>query len=550
MALVPPRRSLTTRCGRRGRTPARGRGRWELHPRRAGLIVLLAIALSGASAARPSATDPTLVTIDSGTVRGATAGDVVGFKGIPYAAPPVGPLRWRAPRPPKPWQGVRDALRFGPSCTQPAVEDVSEDCLTVNVWRPAKPSARPLPVMVWIHGGALVRGGTALYPGDALAAQGVVVVSMNYRLGRLGFFAHPALAVEAPGDLRGNCGYMDQLAALQWVQRNIAAFGGDPRSVTIFGESAGGGSVLVHLTSPLSRGLFQRAIVQSAGVPAPRARVTPTAELDVAEKVAVDYVRSLGIDGDGAAVLEALRALPAAKLAEGATGTAAIAALSAGTLVPGMAMSIRDGRQIVDVPDVALAAGRQAMVPVIVGANDRDLPIGSADSRDELFWSFGRFAAEARPLYDPHGDQPLDELKQQVFADRTFVEPARHLADETARAGQPTWLYRFSYVAESARGRARGAQHGMEIPYTLNIPAALVGDEVTAADEAMGAIASAYWVAFAKTGDPNGGGRPLWPRHDPASSQVIDFTNAGVVVEPDPLQARLDLWQKVWTEGR
>ena len=282
------------------------------------ITVITATGIAFAQSARRRARH--LAVIDSGTIRGAAAGEVISFKGIPYAEPPVGPLRWRAPQPAKPWQGVRDALRFGPSCMQQGLVNVSEDCLTVNVWRPAKPSAQPLPVMVWIHGGALVRGGASLYPGGELAVQGVVIVSMNYRLGRLGFFAHPALAVEAPGDLRGNYGYMDQLAVLQWVQRNIGAFGGDPRSVTIFGESAGGGSVLVHLTSPLSRGLFHRAIVQSAGAPDPRARVTPTAELDVAEKVAVDYVRSLGIRSDGVAVLEALRVLPAAKLIEGASG--------------------------------------------------------------------------------------------------------------------------------------------------------------------------------------------------------------------------------------
>jgi para-nitrobenzyl esterase len=276
----------------------------------------------------------------------------------------------------------------------------------------------------------------------------------------------------------------------------------------------------------------------------------PTAELDVAEKEAVDYVKGLGIKGDGVAVLQSLRALPASKLIEGASVGEVIAALSAGTLVPGLAISIRDGRQIVDVPDVMLAAGRQAMVPVMVGANDRDIPIGVANSKDELFWSFGRFADEARRLYDPHGDQPLDELKQQVFADRAMVEPARHVANEVARAGQPAWLYRFSYVAESARAQVKGALHATEIFYAFNVAAAILGDKATAADKAMGAVVSAYWVEFAKTGDPNGSGRPLWPRHDPASGRVINFTNMGVVVEPDPLQARLDLWQKVWTQGR
>ncbi len=225
------------------------------------LLGFLAISFAATSPAQPSLSDPTLVTIDSGAVRGAATGDVISFKGIPYAEPPVGPLRWRMPQPAKPWQGVREAKDFGASCMQADDVPKSEDCLTLNVWRPAAASFGPLPVMVWIHGGALVHGGTRIYPADALARQGVVIVSMNYRMGRLGFFAHPALAAEAPGDVRGNYGMMDQRAALEWVKHNIAAFGGDPGQVTIFGESAGGGSVLVHLTAPLSRGLFHRAIL-------------------------------------------------------------------------------------------------------------------------------------------------------------------------------------------------------------------------------------------------------------------------------------------------
>jgi para-nitrobenzyl esterase len=177
-------------------------------------------------------------------VRGAEAGGVISFKGIPYAAPPVGKLRWRVPQPVEPWQRVRDTTAFGPSCMQTDDLPKSEDCLTLNVWRPASKSSAPLPVMVWIYGGALAHGNTPQYPADALAAQGVIVVSMNYRMGRLGFFAHPALTEEAPDDPRGNYGYMDQLAAIKWIKRNIAAFGGDPEKVTIFGESAGGGSIM------------------------------------------------------------------------------------------------------------------------------------------------------------------------------------------------------------------------------------------------------------------------------------------------------------------
>jgi para-nitrobenzyl esterase len=425
------------------------------------LGVAFALALAGAALAQPPATDPTMVRIDDGSLRGAGVGGMISFKGIPYAAPPVGALRWRAPQPAKPWPGVLAADKFGPACMQTDNVPKSEDCLTLNVWRPAA-AAGPLPVMVWIYGGALVHGRTSLYPADTLARQGVVVVSMNYRMGRFGFFAHPALAKEAPDDIRGNYGYMDQRAALQWVQRNIGSFGGDPKAVTIFGESAGGGSVMVHLTSPLSRGLFQRAILQSPGIPTARAKVIGLSELADAEKTAIDYAHAQGITSDGPAALKALRALPAGKLTEGASAPEEIAALAQGRLISGFAGPIRDGRLVVEAPEAALAAGRQAMVPVMIGANDRDLAVGTAGSKDELFKAFGADSAEARKRYDPRGDQTSEELKQQVFADRTLVEPARHLADEIARAGQPVWLYRFAYVSQAQRAKNMGTLHGFE----------------------------------------------------------------------------------------
>jgi para-nitrobenzyl esterase len=206
-----------------------------------------------------------------------------------------------------------------------------------------------------------------------------------------------------------------------------------------------------------------------------------------------------------------------------------------------MAMSIVDGKFLTDRPEHALAEGRMARVPTIIGANDRDLGLHAAKNSDELFALFGAQAANARKLYDPLGDQTFDELKQQISADMTMIEPARYFADQMTRAGNPVWVYRFEYVSESQRGKIIGTLHGFEIPFTFDLPGALVGDKVTPNDKIMAAIASGYWTQFGKTGDPNGGDRPEWPRHDPGEDRLIHFTNSGVVVGTDPLKQRLDL---------
>ena len=285
-------------------------------------------------------------------------------------------------------------------------------------------------------------------------------------------------------------------------------------------------------------------------MPTARQAVLPLTAFNEAERRAIAYARGRGIEGDDARALAALRALPPEKLVDGASASEVLAGLANGKPVPGISGAILDGWFLTRSPEAALAARPREMVPVMVGANDRDLGIGTAETKDDLFALFGEQAGEARALYDPTGNAPLDELRQQVLADRTLVEPSRHLANEMARLGLPTWWYRFSYVAESLRDKWTGAPHGFEIPYAFDIPAAHVGDKVTDADKAMGVLASAYWVAFAKTGDPNGDGRPQWPRHDPASDRVINFTNNGVVVGPDPLKARLDVWKKVLDKGQ
>jgi para-nitrobenzyl esterase len=258
----------------------------------------------------------------------------------------------------------------------------------------------------------------------------------------------------------------------------------------------------------------------------------------------------LGIDGDGEDVLAALRAIPADKLVEGASAPEVLAGLSNGQPVIGVVGAILDGEFLIESPEDALAAGRQAMVPVIVGANNRDLGIGSGESKEKLFALFGPQADQAIALYDASGTLALEELSQQVLADRTLVEPSRHLANELARSGQPVWWYRFSYVAESQREVMAGTLHGLEIPYTHNIPSALVGEQVTKNDIVTARLASGYWVSFAESGDPNGGDRLAWPRHDREVDRLLHFTAIGPVVGPDPLKARLDLWEHVWRANR
>ena len=498
-----------------------------------------------------------LVQTDSGKIRGTAAEGVLAFKGIPFAQPPVGPLRWRAPQPVKPWDGIRDTVAFSPNPMQPpppagsalltlAAAGFSEDCLYLNVWRPATTESNPLPVMVWFHAGGLVRRGASMYPGDALARQGIVFVSFNYRLGRLGFFAHPALTREAPDDLRANYGYMDQIAALQWVQRNIAAFGGDPNNVTVAGESAGGGSVLVLLTSPMARGLFQRAILESPNMPGARAVAGPMRELASAESIAVHYALSLGIEGDDEVALARLRAIPADTLAEGTEDY--LESIFGGPEIPGLSHSIIDGRLVVEAPEAVLRAGKQTMVPVIVGANDHDLAASPAQTKDALFAQFGPLASQARKLYAPNGDESFRDLVQAIVADETIIEPSRCLAERMTKAGQPVYFYRFSYVPDALREKTHGAAHGAEIPFVLGAVNGLLKNRASKADLAMARTISGYWVDFVKNGDPNGGGRPAWLRYNPATGEVLNITNAGAAFGHDPLKPRLDLWRTVWEQ--
>jgi len=517
------------------------------------LTALLMGSLASAASV-PDPVKPGQVKIDSGVLQGVESDGVVSFKGVPFAQPPLGPLRWRAPQPVTPWSGVRIASAYGHDCMQkpfaadeaPLRTEPAEDCLVLNVERPAGRTAGKLPVMVWIYGGGFVNGGSspAVYSGAEFARHGVVFVSFNYRLGRFGFFGFPALTKEAPDAPHGNYGYLDQIAALKWVQRNIAAFGGDPRNVTVFGESAGGGSVHMLLTSPIARGLFHKAIIESGGgrtfLMGPRRLTRDLPNLPSSETIGVNFAKSVGIDGDGPEALASLRALPADQVTAGLNIMSMMANRSGPPTYGGPMV---DGRVVVEDPQAAYEAGHLAKVPLIVGANAADIGFSSARTLDEALAPFGQNRDAALAAYDPEHTGDVHVIASRIAMDRMMVEPARFAAAAFAKIGLPVYEYRFTYVAESARQKWKfGAPHATEIPYVFDTVAARYGEKLTPADEAVAHTANAYWVNFARTGDPNGPSLPKWPRYDSRTDRIIDFRADGQAVGgPDPWRARLDL---------
>ena len=439
----------------------------------------------------------------------------------------------------------------------PRASDPSEDCLYLNVWRPADPGARNLPVMVWIYGGGFT-GGSSASPntsGVGFAKQGVVLVAMNYRVGRFGFFAFPALSSERPDETKGNYAYMDQIAALQWVKRNIAAFGGDPNNVTIFGFSAGGVSVHSMLASPMARGLFQKAIVESGGSrdsvltarPMRTDGVDPNYPVS-AETIGITFAKSMGIEGTDQAALAKLRGLSADEVLRGAP-----AQPGAGG-PPIETTPILDGKLITETAETAYKARHQPRVPLMLGSNSADTAGNRvrARTKDEFFARYGQWSAEAKAAYDPDGTTDLATLVSRANDDFGQAEPARFAADAFAANGSPVYLYRFSYVQTSMREQMRaGTPHGGEIAYVFGTLSGGRGGAPTPEDLAVSRMAQGYWVNFAKNGDPNGAGLPTWPRHAAGKDQIFDFRPDGTAgAGPDTRKARLDVTRKATDSGK
>ncbi len=478
-----------------------------------------------------------VVTVHSGRIRGVTEDGVTAFKGVPFAQPPVGDLRWREPQPVRAWTSILEANAYGNDCQQtpfpsdaaPLGAEPAEDCLYLNVWIPeTAEEGDDLPVMFWIHGGGFVNGGSSpeVYSGENFARDGVILVSANHRLGRFGFFAHPALSAEQGGAPKGNFAIMDQIAALEWIQRNIESFGGDPDNVTVFGESAGGFSVHYLMTTSAADGLFDKAIIESGG-----GRDRPTPSFVEAERRGVEIAQSLGVEGEGPEALAALRALDAETL-EGGLSMATMGRVA--TIGP-----MQDSLLPVQPADV-YESGGAAPVPVLVGANDADSFFFGGDL-EAAYGPFGGRSPAAEALYDPEGTGDAAAVGTRISSDMGMNEPARYVASVLSGMGQPVWLYRFSYVAESIRDQSpHGAAHATEIPFVFDTVDAKYGDALTDTDARVAAETHAYWVAFAKMAEMALGGLPSVPQYDPDDPVIVEFTEDGPVVGPDPIADRLD----------
>ena len=496
-------------------------------------VVVLAIGCGGGKVARP-ATTMEVPQLASGPISGTFEGGVRAYLGIPYAAPPVGELRWKEPQPVAPWDEVRECTGFGPACPQPPwrypvisgildVGPTSEDCLYLNVWTRAESPDERMPVMVWIYGGGFTTGAAniVLYNGRHLAEKGVVVVSFNYRVGPFGFLAHPLLPEESAHGVSGNYGLLDQIAALEWVRENIEAFGGDPGNVTIFGESAGGASVCNLMVSPLAEGLFHRAIVESGGfmdfgMPVGEDGNTLAEAEKVGEKIAVE----LGV-GDAGDVLAAMREKTADELLEAASKqTNALGMMDLGPAVDGWALP--------DEPSALFAAGEQSGVPLLIGTNADEGANFAPDMTQQQYelmlrYIYGEYADEASALFPAQTPEQVKPAFARLLTEMGFAAGSRFAAERMADVGAPAYLYRFTKSSSDPRLQRLGAFHGIEIAYVFGNADQVPQVTPTAADISLSQAIMGYWTNFAATGDPNGQGLPVWPAYTGEGDQYQEL---------------------------
>ncbi len=463
---------------------------------------------------------PAPVMTEYGLVRGATVAGLVVYKGIPFAAPPVGDLRWRAPQPAAKWPGVRDASDFGPDPYQgDGKGNVSEDCLYLNVWTPARSATDKVPVLVWIYGGGFSFGSTSTptHNGEHLARKGVVLVSLNYRVGPLGFLAHPGLSAESPHHVSGNYGLLDQIAGLQWVKKNIAAFGGDPDKVTIFGESAGGISVSMLCASPLAHGLFCGAISESGGSFGPTRPTTYPGEnmrsLAEAEQAGVAYANKAGVKS-----IAELRQLAPGKLPPG-WGSGAAWPIVDGWIVPGDQFKLYE-------------AGHYNDVDILVGYNsDEGLSFSREKTPAEFIANvqkrYGPFAGRLLQAY-PVGEYTVPKTARNLMRDAAFGWQTWAWATLQKRTGKSkVFFYHFDQHPAHPAGSPEadhGAPHGVDVPYVFQTLDPK-DPTLTAGDRAISDTMSTYWTNFAKHGNPNGPGVPAWPEFTDGNRQAMYFHN-------------------------